>query len=236
MKPISQRPRSSLVGIFLLAAAAGTLLFFLLVPTWDHPWDPIESRDWGWRGIAMNTFTSARTRNDPINIVPAATTPFPDTGMSASEVYENVKVLGDLDSGQFDYLMQSMTEWVAPDQGCGYCHGDGGNFASDDLYTKKVARPMRAMSARPASLVTPATGATTCRRRPGTKGQNPSPRWAGSSANRRRGTGPRRTCAISSRVHLSKTTCWTTSRFPGRRHARYRVRPPTSPIWRTSIS
>jgi len=145
MTPLEKRPRSSLLGIFALAAAFATLLFVLLVPTWDAPWDTIESREWGWRGIAMNTFTSARTRNDPINIVPAATTPFPDTGMSASEVYENVKVLGDLDSGQFDYLMQSMTEWVAPDQGCGYCHGDGGNFASDDLYTKKVARRMLEM-------------------------------------------------------------------------------------------
>jgi len=145
MKPVSQRPRSSLLGIFLLAAAFATLLFVLLVPKWDHPWDPIESRDWGWRGIAMNTFTSARTRNDPINLVPAATAPFPDSGIAAGEVYENIEVLSDLDSAQFDYLMQAMTEWVAPEEGCSYCHKSGESFASDDLYTKQVARRMLEM-------------------------------------------------------------------------------------------
>ena len=38
MTPLEKRPRSSLLGIFALAAAFGTLLFVLLVPTWDAPW------------------------------------------------------------------------------------------------------------------------------------------------------------------------------------------------------
>mgnify|MGYP005810832823 CR=1 FL=1 len=145
MKPLSQRPRSSLLGIFLLAAAVATLLFVLLVPKYDHPWDPIESREWGWRGIAMNTFTSARTRNDPLNIVPAAIPPFEPRGITAGETYENIEVLGGLDAAQFDHLMLSITEWVAPDEGCAYCHKPNASFAADDLYTKQVARQMLRM-------------------------------------------------------------------------------------------
>jgi photosynthetic reaction center cytochrome c subunit len=37
--------------------------------------------------------------------------------------------------------MVSFTNWVAPQQGCNYCHV-GNNFAADDLYTKVVARRM----------------------------------------------------------------------------------------------
>ena len=42
--------------------------------------------------------------------------------------------------------MASMAIWVAPTQGCAYCHGASGNFASDDLYTKRVARRMLQMT------------------------------------------------------------------------------------------
>jgi photosynthetic reaction center cytochrome c subunit len=37
--------------------------------------------------------------------------------------------------------MAAITTWVAPTQGCGYCH-EANNFASDKLYTKVVARRM----------------------------------------------------------------------------------------------
>lgn len=145
MTPLEKRPRSSLLGVFLLAAAFATLLFVVLVPTWDAPWDPIESREWGWRGIAMNTFTSERTRSDPLNLVPASIEPFEARGVSAGEAYENVQVLGDLDAAQFDHLMLSITEWVAPEEGCAYCHNPDASFAADDMYTKKVARRMLTM-------------------------------------------------------------------------------------------
>jgi len=38
-----------------------------------------------------------------------------------------------------------MTQWVAPQQGCDYCHV-AGNFASDAKYTKRVARRMIQMT------------------------------------------------------------------------------------------
>jgi photosynthetic reaction center cytochrome c subunit len=50
-------------------------------------------------------------------------------------------VLGDLDVAAFTRLMAAITTWVAPKQGCSYCHSLN-NMASDDLYTKVVARRM----------------------------------------------------------------------------------------------
>jgi photosynthetic reaction center L subunit len=51
------------------------------------------------------------------------------------------KVLGGLSVGEFTRLMASITTWVAPKQGCAYCH-DTKDMASDALYTKVVARRM----------------------------------------------------------------------------------------------
>ena len=55
-------------------------------------------------------------------------------------------MLGDLTEDNFNRLMLAMTEWIAPEQSCAYCHGEEGNFASDDLYTKVVARRMIQMT------------------------------------------------------------------------------------------
>jgi photosynthetic reaction center cytochrome c subunit len=56
-------------------------------------------------------------------------------------------VLGNLSVGEFTRLMASITEWVAPEQGCNYCHNPA-NLADDSIYTKKVARSMIAMTQR----------------------------------------------------------------------------------------
>ncbi len=62
-------------------------------------------------------------------------------GPKAGAVYKNVQVLGDLSVGQFTRLMVSITNWVAPTQGCAYCHNTA-NMAEDSVYTKVVARRM----------------------------------------------------------------------------------------------
>lgn len=59
----------------------------------------------------------------------------------AGEAYENVKVLGDLSITEFGRTMTAITAWVSPEAGCLYCHVEG-NFASDEVYTKVVARRM----------------------------------------------------------------------------------------------
>ena len=63
----------------------------------------------------------------------------------ASAEYENVQVLGHLTTAQFTRLMTAITTWVAPTQGCAYCHNTN-NLASDELYTKVVARRMLQMT------------------------------------------------------------------------------------------
>jgi photosynthetic reaction center cytochrome c subunit len=72
-------------------------------------------------------------------------------GEKASTAYENVPVLGNVSVDEFNYLMQAMTTWIAPDgsnikdAGCTYCHNPE-NMASDEKYTKVVARKMLLMT------------------------------------------------------------------------------------------
>ncbi len=112
---------------------------------WDLP--PVDTQQVGYRGSGMvvvkdreNTATLAAA-----NVAPP--TPYePDpTGARARDVYQNVQVLGDLSEDQFNHFMASITEWVSPEQGCNYCHNEE-NLASDEVYTKVVARRMIQMN------------------------------------------------------------------------------------------
>ena len=85
-----------------------------------------------------------------VGAVPAPPYPLtPDMleGPRAKETYQNVQVLGDLSTEEFNYTMAAITNWIAPDDGtvknggCNYCHNPA-NMASDELYTKVVARKM----------------------------------------------------------------------------------------------
>ncbi|MDE8343971.1 MAG: photosynthetic reaction center cytochrome c subunit family protein, partial [Acidocella sp.] len=76
----------------------------------------------------------------PDNAIPAGMAQM-QIGPMAKTVYKNVQILGDVHVGEFTRLMASMTTWVAPKQGCAYCHNVN-NMADDSKYTKKVARRM----------------------------------------------------------------------------------------------
>ncbi len=108
---------------------------------------PIDAVQRGFRGTAMDQIYNPRTVESQaaINTLPADTPPVPAAGPTAGQVFQNVKVLNDLSVGEFSRLMVSMTAWVAPQQGCTYCH-EGANLASDGLYTKVVARRMLQMT------------------------------------------------------------------------------------------
>lgn len=129
--------------IFLVVCA---VIFGLLALTFEKPL--MTMSQWGYRGTGMAQVYSAKSiaKADAVNVVPAAQDKVANSGKKASEVYQNVKVLGDLDENQFNRLMAAITEWVSPDQGCAYCHGESGNFAEDKLYTKIVARRMLQMT------------------------------------------------------------------------------------------
>jgi photosynthetic reaction center cytochrome c subunit len=64
---------------------------------------------------------------------------------SVDETFENVKVLNDLTVLEFSRLMQALSTWVAPVEGCNFCHNPR-NLASDEKYAKVVARQMLQMT------------------------------------------------------------------------------------------
>lgn len=101
----------------------------------------------GYRGTGMDlVYNPARLEmQNAANQLPEVQAPASPDGPRASEVYQNVQVLGDLSAGEFARVMLAITQWVAPaDQSCTYCHQ--GEMSSDTLYTKVVARRMLQMT------------------------------------------------------------------------------------------
>ena len=110
---------------------------------------PIESVQRGFRGTGMEQVYNPRLlqAKAAVNAVPETPPLASPDGPKAGQVFQNVKVLNDLSVGEFTRLMVSITAWVAPQQGCTYCHA-GSDMASDALYTKVVARRMLQMTQR----------------------------------------------------------------------------------------
>ncbi|VVS99807.1 Photosynthetic reaction center cytochrome c subunit [Sphingomonas sp. EC-HK361] len=100
----------------------------------------------GPRGTGMDQIVDISAMKKA-SAVPAPPYPLPaDGGQTAGAAYQNVKVLGGISKDRFDHLMASITQWVAPpEQGCNYCHNPE-NLASDEKYTKVVARKMLQMT------------------------------------------------------------------------------------------
>lgn len=129
--------RTTWVAMILVGAA--------LLSGCERP--PIETVQTGFRGTGMELVYNPRTleKTESLHQAPAALDPADKSGPRARQVYQNVKVLGDLSVGEFTRVMVSMTQWIAPEQGCGYCHNLQ-NFADDSMYTKVVARRMTQMT------------------------------------------------------------------------------------------
>ena len=111
----------------------------------EHP--PVVTQQSGYRGTGLVHIRHPQREEELrlANVVPVAVPPPGDEGPRAGDVYENLKVLGDLSTGEFTRLMVNITEWVAPNEGCAACHNTE-NFADDKLYTKVVARRMLEMT------------------------------------------------------------------------------------------
>ncbi len=126
---------------------------------WEAP--PMETEQIGYRGVGMQTTSNPDLTKDLVdaNVLPKPQPAVPDTGPKAGDVYQNVEVLGHLSVGQFTRTMQAMTKWVSPEQGCAYCHV-GNNFASNELYTKRVSRRMMQMTQKINSKWKPHVGNT----------------------------------------------------------------------------
>ncbi len=108
---------------------------------------PVDTVQRGYRGTGMEQVYNPRTMAEqaPANQAPAPLEAASPDGPKAGQIYQNVKVLGNLSVGEFNRTMVAMTNWVAPKQGCVHCH-NAQNFADDTLYTKVVARRMLEMT------------------------------------------------------------------------------------------
>ncbi|HEX8382934.1 MAG TPA: photosynthetic reaction center cytochrome PufC [Sphingomonas sp.] len=100
----------------------------------------------GFRGTGLEQIVDVSSIKEAAAIPPEPYPLPPDGGPTAAETYQNVKVLGAVSAERFNHLMAAMTQWVAPpEQGCNYCHNPE-NMASDEKYTKIVARRMLQMT------------------------------------------------------------------------------------------
>ena len=121
--------------------------FMLLTAGWERP--PVVTEQSGYRGTGMLEVINPRV--DPVALkaqldqVPESTPLGPDAGPRARDVYQNVQVLGDLSVVRFNRVMQSMTNWLYPEEGCAGCHNLN-NLAEDSVYTKLVSRRMVQMT------------------------------------------------------------------------------------------
>lgn len=117
----------------------------LLLAACEKP--PIDTVQRGVRGTGMVQVYNPRIveGEQQKNVVPEPIPAAPREGQKASEVFQNVKVLGDVSVAEFTRLMVAMTAWVSPEQGCAYCHKLE-NMADDSMYTKVVARRMIQMT------------------------------------------------------------------------------------------
>jgi photosynthetic reaction center cytochrome c subunit len=108
---------------------------------------PVDTVQRGYRGLGMVEMYNPRvvSKQVAVNQAPEPVAAAQPGGPLATSAYQNVQVLKDLNVGEFTRLMIAITNWVAPQQGCVYCHA-GSDLASDALYTKVVARRMLQMT------------------------------------------------------------------------------------------
>lgn len=137
--------------LYVIAGLAGLAALLTIAMVFTAGWNlpPAHSQQIGYRGIGMVETTDAggAAATAAANMAPEELYPYEPIADDplAKDVYENVQVLGDLPDSQFTRLMAHMTEWVAPEEGCAYCHNLE-NLADDSLYTKVVSRRMIQMT------------------------------------------------------------------------------------------
>ncbi|MCM2562045.1 photosynthetic reaction center cytochrome PufC [Lutimaribacter sp. EGI FJ00015] len=147
----SEHPTNIYGPGILVGGVGGAVVVAALLVSWGQPF-ATDSLQTGPRGTGMSVpeFEADLATPDPAIEAVFENQPFLPQGDEplARDIYENVQVLGDLTEDNFNRLMLAMTEWVAPDEGCAYCHGDVEleEYGSDDLYTKVVSRRMIEMT------------------------------------------------------------------------------------------
>ena len=139
--------RTASFKVSSLRLLSASLAVIALAGCGERP--PIATKQLGYRGTGMEQNVNPRLEAVKLaaNQAPASADAASPDGPKAGQVYQNVKVLGHLSVAEFSRHMAAITQWVAPAEGCTYCHV-GNNFADDGKYTKIVARRMIQMTQR----------------------------------------------------------------------------------------
>jgi photosynthetic reaction center cytochrome c subunit len=131
--------------VLLNTALAVLLAATTLLAGCERP--PVDTVQRGYRGTGMELVYNPRTATAVAesNQAPAAPEAASPDGPKAGAIYKNVQLLGHLSIGEFTRQMVAITAWIAPKEGCNYCHVPE-NLADDSKYTKVVARRMIQMT------------------------------------------------------------------------------------------
>ena len=127
------------LGAVIHVVAGGALAF-----TFQRP--PVQGVQLGAPGTGMIEVYNTRNlvQSAALNSLIPALPPVKLAGRRSADVYKNIQVLKDVDANEFLRLMAAMTQWVAPQTGCSFCHSLA-NMADDSVYTKNVTRKMLQM-------------------------------------------------------------------------------------------
>jgi photosynthetic reaction center cytochrome c subunit len=132
----------SVLPIVAVIGAVAAGVFLLVVPKWTLP---VKGTSLGPPAASMIQWAPSDLAEAAMNHPPPALPPSAGDTRPATAVYKNVKVLTGLSAAEFMRMQHAMTEWVAPQQGCAFCHA-GTDYASDAKPAKLVARLMLRMT------------------------------------------------------------------------------------------
>nr|ACK86664.1 photosynthetic reaction center cytochrome c subunit [Blastochloris viridis]3T6D_C Chain C, Photosynthetic reaction center cytochrome c subunit [Blastochloris viridis] len=130
----------------IVNSVATVALASLVAGCFEPP--PATTTQTGFRGLSMGEVlhpATVKAKKERDAQYPPALPAVKAEGPPVSQVYKNVKVLGNLTEAEFLRTMTAMTEWVSPEEGCTYCH-DENNLASEAKYPYVVARRMLEMT------------------------------------------------------------------------------------------
>ena len=132
-----------------ITTGIGTVAVMMLLAGCE-PGEKISTQT-GYRGAGLAQIVDRSSIVEAAAIPPEPYALPADGGPTAAQTYQNVQVLGGVSAERFNHLMAQMNQWVVPanlpeaQQGCNYCHNPE-NMASDEKYTKIVARRMLQMT------------------------------------------------------------------------------------------
>ncbi len=128
---------TDVAGILLVA---GAIAFVVGVPRWQLLPPPGSAEV----GLPQMVQFAPDPEKVAANQAPPALPPAESGGPAATAKFKNVQVLTDVSAAEFMRLQHAITNWVAPKQGCGFCH-TGEDYASDANPRKVAARTMLQM-------------------------------------------------------------------------------------------